>query len=265
MAATSGASHAGAALITIILGATIKSLLGSHTELINDISEGIGSTIASVTGASLPEELAGILVISTVLAFLWGVAYHHARHGDDSSPDRRNNYQSHGHSTTEGTTMAAATAGAEGSGGTYGTVAQVREADTQLRASLEREFDDAASRLADLHDRLHEAGDREEAERATAVRDRLTTLERELAGLSEDRDVRDASAEQVSVATRGGLQATHDALEAAASRLTDEVQTAQSAGTMSEQHRQDCTESLRDIERTLAERKELLQTMGDPR
>ena len=267
MPATSGASHAGAAFVTILLGATIKSLLGSHTDLINDLSESIGSTIGSTVGASVPEELAGVLVISTVLAFLWGIAYHHARHSTDDSVDRRNNYQSHGPSMSIGATMEAATAAVDGEHA-YGTFEQAKQTDTRLRGSLARELENATSRLTDLHDRLYDADDRDRAEHASALRDHLSTVTRDIdthVELDGTRESTEPSTTAVSIATQGGLQATHTALEEAVETVTDEVQAAHSEGTMSEQHRQECQQLLRDIERTLDERKRLLQTIGETR
>ena len=83
MPAKSGASHALAAFTTVVLGAVISNVLNAHSREIRDVSAGIGSLITSATGVDVPSSLAGLAVVATLLSFLWGVAYHYARHGGE--------------------------------------------------------------------------------------------------------------------------------------------------------------------------------------
>lgn len=84
MPAKSGASHALASFITIILGTLISNYLNAHSNLLWGITRSVGGVVIGVTGLSLPEVVTGIAVVSTVLSFLWGVAYHISRHGLNS-------------------------------------------------------------------------------------------------------------------------------------------------------------------------------------
>jgi len=81
MPAKSGVSHALASFVTIILGAFISNYLSAHLGVLWGITRSVGGIIAGVTGLNMPEVVTGIVVVSTVLSFLWGVAYHVSRHG----------------------------------------------------------------------------------------------------------------------------------------------------------------------------------------
>jgi len=80
MPAKSGASHGLAAFTTIILGAMISNFLNAHSQILREFSSVVGGIATAVTGVDLSNTLAGLLVVATVLSFLWGVAYHLARH-----------------------------------------------------------------------------------------------------------------------------------------------------------------------------------------
>jgi len=80
MPVKSGASHALAAFTTIILGAVISNFLNAHSSVLRDLSSTVGGFVTTVGGVDLSNTLVGLLVISTFLSFLWGVAYHIARH-----------------------------------------------------------------------------------------------------------------------------------------------------------------------------------------
>lgn len=84
MPVKSGGSHAVASFMSIVLGAILSAYLSAHSRLIHSLSESAGSFLQSVLGArfdaALPPRIAGILAISTVISFVWGVLYHRARH-----------------------------------------------------------------------------------------------------------------------------------------------------------------------------------------
>ena len=80
MPAKSGASHALAALVSIVLGAVISSYIEVYAEPIAGVTEWIGGLVVTQAGLPLPEEMSGALVVIAVLSFVWGVAYHVARH-----------------------------------------------------------------------------------------------------------------------------------------------------------------------------------------
>lgn len=88
MPAKTGASHAVASFTTIVLGALISNYLSTHSELIHGTTVRVGETLVSLAGLSLPETVTGFLLISTLLSFVWGVAYHVSRHGTDDGTRR---------------------------------------------------------------------------------------------------------------------------------------------------------------------------------
>lgn len=81
MAITSGSSHASAAFVSILLGSVISELLGTHGGLFYRGAALVGNRVGRYLGVPLAPETVGLLTIAVVLSFLWGVAYHHARHG----------------------------------------------------------------------------------------------------------------------------------------------------------------------------------------
>lgn len=85
MPAKTGASHAVASFTTIILGALISNYLSTHSELLWGLTHTAGETVTTLVGLHLPETLTGILVIASILSFLWGIAYHFSRHGTDTA------------------------------------------------------------------------------------------------------------------------------------------------------------------------------------
>jgi VIT1/CCC1 family predicted Fe2+/Mn2+ transporter len=81
MPAKTGASHAVASFTTIILGAFISNYLSAHSSVLWGLTQSVGGTVTSVVGLDLPEVMTGVLVVATMLSFVWGVAYHFSRHG----------------------------------------------------------------------------------------------------------------------------------------------------------------------------------------
>jgi membrane protease YdiL (CAAX protease family) len=88
MPAKTGASHAIASFITIILGAFISNYLSTHSGVLWGLTHAAGGAVASLVGLDLPEVMTGVLVVATILSFLWGVAYHYQRHGVGGNGNR---------------------------------------------------------------------------------------------------------------------------------------------------------------------------------
>jgi hypothetical protein len=80
MPAKSGASHAVAAFLSIIIGSFLSNYLAAHESVLTGVTRAVGDRLVTTLGVPAPEVVAGMLVVSSVLAFLWGVAYHLARH-----------------------------------------------------------------------------------------------------------------------------------------------------------------------------------------
>jgi hypothetical protein len=80
MPTKSGLSHGLAAFISIILGTMINNYLSAHETILMNVTRTAGEIIVSTLGLNQLKTVAGMLVISSILAFLWGVAYHIARH-----------------------------------------------------------------------------------------------------------------------------------------------------------------------------------------
>lgn len=73
----SGLSHAVAGFCGILLSA----YLSAHSTLINAYTESTGTFVVEITAVPLEPEIAGLVATMSVLTFIWGVAYHYARHG----------------------------------------------------------------------------------------------------------------------------------------------------------------------------------------
>lgn len=80
MPTKSGASHALAAFTTILLGAVISNFLNAHSRSLRSLSRTVGELVTPVLGITVSNTVAGMLIIATVLSFVWGIAYHVARH-----------------------------------------------------------------------------------------------------------------------------------------------------------------------------------------
>lgn len=80
MPAKSGLSHGFAAFMSIILGSIISNYLSAHETIFTNITQTTGELVISALGLNQSRTVAGMLLISSVLAFLWGMTYHVARH-----------------------------------------------------------------------------------------------------------------------------------------------------------------------------------------
>lgn len=77
----SGLSHAVSAFLSVL----ISAYLSAHSAQLQKVTEGVGKFIVEITAVPLDSTVAGLIVITTVLTFFWGVAYHHIRHGRGES------------------------------------------------------------------------------------------------------------------------------------------------------------------------------------
>jgi hypothetical protein len=85
MPAKTGGSHAVASLVSIVLASVMSGYVNAHAGSITETTGKIALAAANTVGLSLPADVAGILVFVVALSFLWGTAYHYARHGRGSA------------------------------------------------------------------------------------------------------------------------------------------------------------------------------------
>jgi hypothetical protein len=265
MPAKSGASHAFAAFLSIILGALISNFISAHTELLTDLSSAIGQVVVGITGASIPEEVSGLLLVSTFLAFLWGLAYHYARHGDNEAT-QPNDYVSDNHQYSSTEQMGTNASAGESSSvddeiaGSYRTLHAAGEADETLRSKLKRDVDDLKSRIDDIHDRLYDENERERARQATEFLGAVTAFERTItrSGISlpvAPQKGRTDDVTRVDGETRQNLVDTHKTLVDTVDELVSSVETAHSApAEVGEDSFQRWEALIADAERALSER-----------
>lgn len=277
MPAKSGASHAMAAFLSIILGSIISNFLSAHTDLLTNLSERIGGGFAGAIGvSSLPENAMGLIIISTVLAFLWGVAYHHARHRTSDRKNGRKNYVTDNQSTNETQQMSqyAVTHDetdhpVQNGDDTQPQLGSGDESETEYLKKVERDLDHVKSGLDQLYDRLYDAGKREAAERVSNLVTDVTTIERtvtraETLAASQLLESKNAtkSAEE-SPETVRDLARTHDRLVNTAEELISTVEDATNSTDVNNSFFEECELLLRDLERTLSKRQDILDQRGD--
>ena len=80
MPAKSGLSHGFAAFTSILLGSLLSNYLAAHQSLLTDLTVTVGRTVVGLVGLTVPRNVAGLLILGTVISFCWGIAYHVARH-----------------------------------------------------------------------------------------------------------------------------------------------------------------------------------------
>lgn len=81
MPTKSGGSHALASFVSILMGGVLESYLSIHAPVVHGITEKFGSFLIEQTGLPVTERIAGILLITIILSFIWGFFYHIGRHG----------------------------------------------------------------------------------------------------------------------------------------------------------------------------------------
>lgn len=190
MPAKSGASHALAAFLSIVLGSVLSNVLSAHTTVIRDVSRSTGGVISAVPGMSLPDTVTGFLLVAIVISFLWGIAYHFARHGTDSDRNRPNDFVSDSQSQRHmsGPGPAAGTSvrqrlpaeldGIVSTG--YGTCSELLRADDQVTRHVERTLSACQTSLDTAHDAFLEADSREVAEEVAELRETVEGLARKM-------------------------------------------------------------------------------------
>lgn len=80
MPAKSGLSHGLAAFTAIILGSFISNWLAAHESVLTGLTVSVGQVVTGLVGIEASDTLAGLVVVGFWLAFVWGLAYHVARH-----------------------------------------------------------------------------------------------------------------------------------------------------------------------------------------
>jgi hypothetical protein len=80
MPAKSGFSHAFAAFTSIIIGSLLSNYLAAHESVLTEVTRTAGRFLTTTIGVPTSSTVGGMLLVSSILAFAWGVAYHVARH-----------------------------------------------------------------------------------------------------------------------------------------------------------------------------------------
>lgn len=265
MPAKSGASHAAAAFLSIIIGVIISNYLAAHGGVLNAISVRVGRIITGLIGIEFPSELVGLIIISTFLAFLWGIAYHYARNGGGSRG--KNNVYADKYNT-ENRTMSAESLSRSGTADAgqhaYRTLKTVKAADEELSAKLQREFDEAKSRLDDIHDRCYDAGNRKYANHVTSVINSVTNLERVATQVTRRLSDVDQVAERPVDTHQQDLAGTHERLVKRVAELGNTIRDVHETSSEPDEeffHR--CDLLVRDIERALNSREDVVEQLGE--
>jgi hypothetical protein len=255
-----------AAFLSIIIGAFISNFLSAHVGILAAASERVGGMMTGLTGAVVPEEAAGLLAISTFLAFLWGVAYHYARQRSAAGPKdyTTDNKQSGGYPPMSQHASPGVSEEGKVDGSAYRTVGAAWRADEVLRAELRRTLDEAKSRLDDVHDRCVDTERRERADRATTIIDSITQAERTISRMASGSAPSGQPADRVDENLRGRLVATHGRLTQAGENLLESVRAAhEESPDVAEARFEECEERLQALERALTERRNHVQKLGE--
>lgn len=276
MPAKSGLSHAVAAFVSIVLGALISNFLSAHARVLTDFSHTVGGAITGTAGLSLPKPVTGMLVVSTVLAFLWGITYHYARHGTGRGQNRRKRYIDNTQSNRNASRMSAQERD-EGSGelsaherrndvdGSYQTVVTAKRADSRLRSTVEREIAGVQSRFEALHDDLYDMDEHEAAERVASLRDLVRSIDRRLHQTIPGADVL-STLEDVDGARQDALVDTHveiiDTVNGLVAAL-GEAETGSGGGKIEHDTLDDCERFVRGLDRAVSKRREVIQQIGE--
>jgi hypothetical protein len=277
MPAKSGASHAGAAFLSIVLGALISNVLSAHAGLLGDFVEGVGSLVASVPVISLSKDVTGLLVVSTLLAFLWGVAFHYSEHSPTGSgtdnADEPLPEETIQLSTTDtrqtGDTGDDPAQVSQVDPETYRSTQTAQRAEQQLRARLERDLEDVTSRCDDIHDRLYDAGKRDDASRVQSIQDTLTQIKRTVKQASDVHPVpveagRPGSApDKLDDRTKTELATTHTDLVETSDELVGVVRNAHYAADVDAEVLDTCDRLAGELERALDSRRTVVQQLGE--
>ena len=254
MPAKTGASHAIASFGSIVLGAYISA----HTSLVTGISRSIGDSVLSTVGLSLPESVTGMLLISTALAFLWGIAYHFARHSSEAASasaaaDLSTPPQPDAVDVPEPLRDVVSEP--------YSSPDSIASVDAEVRSHLATELAAAGSVLDDVHDRLVESGDRDAAARVGSLAETVRQAEQRITSPQDG-----ISTDAVSLRDRSAVVSIHTDLVAAIDRLHEELDALeQSLPNPAGEHFETVHRRLRDLETALERRQQRLDQGDNPR
>jgi len=73
--------------VSVVFG----SILSGYGGIVGDgfvATARVGGFVMGTLGLPVHEEIAGLVLLVALISFVWGVAYHYARHGDGSEPSR---------------------------------------------------------------------------------------------------------------------------------------------------------------------------------
>lgn len=255
MPAKTGASHAIASLGSIVLGAYISA----HTSLVTGISQSIGESVLSAIGVSLHESVTGMLLISTGLAFLWGVAYHFARHSSETE-------------LASSSTSPASEPVPQGAievpdpledvvTEPYSSPDSLASADAEIRSHLVAELSAARSVIDDVHDRLVDAGERDKADRAGSMAESVRQMDQKLTARQDA-----GPADDVSLRDRSAIVSIHTDLVTAAEQLREELDALERSvpHDTAEERFETAHRRLQDLEAALNHRQRRFEQGGSP-
>lgn len=80
MPVKSGLSHGSAAFTSLLVGSVISEYISMHSHVLRRAATLAGRATTASLGLELSGPFVGLVVVSTTLAFLWGVLYHVRRH-----------------------------------------------------------------------------------------------------------------------------------------------------------------------------------------
>lgn len=80
MPAKTGASHSFGYLTSVIVSSLLVEHVLTYVPSFRALSRLAGDVVVSYTSVPLSEEASGMLLIATILIFIWGVGFHLYRH-----------------------------------------------------------------------------------------------------------------------------------------------------------------------------------------
>jgi len=266
MPAKSGASHALAAFLSIVLGSILSNFMSSHSGLLTTASQSVGGTITGTTGITLSENAVGLLTISTALAFLWGVAYHQARHRSETKPSRRKNFVTDNHSSNKPQQMPTPDAQDDETNRSvdarsgYLAVEKHQTAEETLSA-VQRDLDDVKIVLTELHDRLVDADERETAERVSTLREEVIKVKNTMDSATRQGSRQKRDGRGTAVSDRS-LVAVHARMRDTGNELVDVIESVHDATDVADSFFEECRLLIRDLDRTVSKQQDILDQQG---
>jgi hypothetical protein len=80
MPAKTGASHSFGYLVSVLVGGLLVEHVLTYVPSSRRASRAAGELLTTVTDVPVSEEVAGMLLVATVLTGIWGVGFHLYRH-----------------------------------------------------------------------------------------------------------------------------------------------------------------------------------------